>query len=220
MRNRTQTQIVAGGFACLALVAIWWFNGERGPRVDSKLHAAIGKALARQALDLSGGSGQITVITRDTEAFKQPAIDILLESFNREIRRGNGAVAATHLIQVDPLRPIQVPPGDFFEWIRRAPAGSVIVSLLGPPLLPEEQVNQLGAIKPRIVAFCPGNLVDYVDFRMLFERQLLHAAVISRPNVPSSQLNAVGRPQSFDQLYARVTANNLSALPVISSASR
>jgi len=217
MRNRSSTLVISGVVALLAVGAIWLFNFERGPRVEARLHRTIGQALAREALKLRGPSGGITVIGRDTEVFPQPAMDLLLASFEREIRRGGATIDTTRLIQVDPLRPVQVPPGDFFEWIRKAPAGSVIVSFLGPPLLPEDQVHQLGAIKPAIVAFCPGSMSDMVDVRMLFERRLLQAAILSRPeSTRATPSGPVVRPNSFDQLYTVVTAANLPAPPASS----
>ena len=154
------------------------------------------------------------MITRDTTAFRQPAADILLGSFKKEVRKAHATIAATQLIQVDPLRPVQVPSGDFVELIRKAPSGSVIVSFMGPPLLTEEQRSQLGAIKPRIVAFCSGNLADYIDLRALFDQQLLHAAVVSRPNAPGSTSNPEKPQQSFEQLYITVTATNPSSIPL------
>jgi len=57
-------------------------------------------------------------------------------------------------LEVDPLRPVAVPAGDFFQWIKNSTKGSVIVSLMGPPMLNETQLEQLGEVKPAIVAFC------------------------------------------------------------------
>jgi hypothetical protein len=162
--------------------------------------------------------GQLKVIARDTAAFKQPAADIQLQSFKKEIRRAGVAIAAMQLLQVDPLRPLEVPPGDFFESIRRAPSGSVIVSFMGPPLLSDEQRGELGGAKARIVAFCSGDLADHVDLRALFDQQLLHAAVVSRRSVADAPNS---RPaESFDQLYMSVSAADLSALPAPMAASQ
>ena len=174
--------------------------------------------MAQQALSLLGKGGQMKVIARDTAAFKQPAAEIQLHSFKKEIRRAGVAIAAMQLIQVDPLRPLEVPPGDFFESIRKAPPGSVIVSFMGPPLLSDEQRGELGAPKARIVAFCSGDLADHVDLRALFDQQLLHAAVVSRRSAGDSRNS---RPaESFDQLYMSVTASDLSALPSPIAAAR
>src|SRR5438093_1075733 len=213
MQNSRATEIVTGLTTLGALAFMVFSTCEWPSSPDRKLHTAIGKAMAREALNLLADGGQILVITRDTTAFRQPAADILLGSFKKEVRKAHATIAATQLIQVDPLRPVQVPSGDFVELIRKAPSGSVIVSFMGPPLLTEEQRSQLGAIKPRIVAFCSGNLPDYVDLRALFDRQLLHAAVVSRRNSEPPPSKAKAWTGSFDQLYMTATAADHSSLP-------
>jgi hypothetical protein len=213
MRNCKSTEIASVLVASVALAAIFFSSHEFAPRVDRKLHAAIGRALAKEALSLLGPGGKITVITRDTKAFPQPAIDVLLESFKRELRRADATLGATQLIQVDPLRPVAVPSGDFFELIRRSPAEHVIVSLLGPPLLTEEQRIRLGRVKPKIVAFCSGSVVENIALRQLFDAGLLHAAIVNRPSSATATGNQQKVADTFDQLYLAVRAANLSTLP-------
>jgi len=208
MRNRRSVEIVSVLAIGAALAVIVLSSHEFGPRADRKLHAAIGKALAKETLKLRGQAGPITVITRDTKAFPQPALEILQSSFNRELQSANASVATTKLIQIDPLRPTAVPAGDFFELIRRASAEQVIVSFLGPPQLSEEQRSKLDRVKPKIVAFCSDSQMENADLRPLFDAGLLHAAVMSKK--PSS--GAAGTPQTaqttFEQLYTTVTAAN------------
>jgi hypothetical protein len=135
-----------------------------------------------------------------------------MESFTRGVNQSKSLKLTTRLIQVDPLRPLQVPPGDFFELLRKSTPGSVIVSLMGPPVLSDEQRAQLGAVKAKIVAFCPGNLTDHVDLRPFFERQLLHAAVVSR-RFPTDGSTMKTPPVAYEDLYVSVTPGDLSALP-------
>lgn len=210
MRQRKSTEIIAAVVACGAVAAIFLSLCEFAPRLDRTLHASIGKALAKEALSLLGQGGQIKVITRDTETFRQPALDVLLESFSRDVRRANVVIAETQLIQTDPLRPIEVPPGDFFELIRRSRVGQVIVSLLGPPLLTEEQRSKLGRIQPKIVAFCPGRLAENVDLGRLFEAGLLHSAVVSRSASQLASEHHSKARRGFDELYRTVKAPELS----------
>jgi hypothetical protein len=187
-------------------------SGHWPPRPDSGLHKAIGLRLARQALDLCGATGQILVITRDTEAFPQPALELLLSSFQREVKRASGKPAALRRLQVDPLRPLEIPAGDFLELLRRGQAGQVLVSLLGPPLLSEEQWSQARPIKPKIVAFCPGSFVETMDLGRLFDSGFLHAAVVSRPVVAETTVNTGHSPRTLDQLYMTVTTLDRSQL--------
>ena len=175
--------------------------GRFPPRLDRGLHSAIGETLAREAIRLRGPEGKITLISRDTQSFRQPALDVLLKAFQREVGRQGVPIAFTQSLQTDPLRPAEVPSGDFFEAIRRAPAGHVIVSLLGPPLLSEEQRKKLGVIKPKIVAFCSGDLANTLDLRQLFQAGLLHAAVVSRPPTPAATKGLTKGSGAFDALY-------------------
>ena len=196
-----------------ALSAIFFTVHDFAPASDHRLHEMIGQALAKETLALLGNNpGPITVIARDTITFPQPAMAIAVESFKREIAKLHATIAAVEAIQVDPLRPALVPGGDFYELIRKAPPGSAIVSFLGPPLLSDAQRTQLGAIKPKIIAFCPGNLAEYVDLRSLFAARLLHAAVVAKPTRPGNADTATV-PTSFEQLYESVTADNLGNLP-------
>jgi hypothetical protein len=200
----------AGGAGLLA------WRGGLPPRLNPKPHAAVGQALARQALALLKPGGQITVITRDTTWFKNPASDVQLASFQRAIRKAGAVIGAIHALQADPISPVGVPSGDFFDFIRNTAPGNVIVSFMGPPLLSEAQRGQLGQSLPDIVAFCSGSLPERVDLRALFDQGLLRAAVVSRR--PRSALKPTTLQEWFDRSYVAVTAANLNDLPAPTSA--
>lgn len=204
MRNPRSTCLLSLLCALAAWIAFFITLCELPPRTDRGLHAAIGKTLALEAIRLMGPGGSIVLITRDTETFPQPAISVLTASFERAIRRAGARLADRHEIQLDPLRPVEAPPGDFFELIRRAAPGNVIVSLMGPPVLTEEQQTKLGVIRPKIVAFCAGNLAEIVDFNQLFEAGLLHAAVISRSPGPSAGAATTRGSSAYDRLYTLI----------------
>jgi hypothetical protein len=201
------------GMAMLAMAALIYLSNDvtLPPHLDPKPHEAAGRMLAQQALAVRDG-GPVTVITRDTTTFKNPAADIQLASVLKTLRRARVSVAAIHRLQVDPLRPVEVPPGDFFELIRKNPPGSVIVSLMGPPLLTEAQRAALGKIRPSIVAFCSGSLPDQVNLRLLFAQGLLKAAVVSRATPLPSAVNLHSQREWFDRSFVAVTATNLEAL--------
>ena len=205
---------VLAGMVALGACAAMYFTAPGGwpPRIEAKPHAASGWVLAQQALSLLGPGGQITVITRDTASFKNPALDIQRDSFTKAIRQARAPIASIQALALDPLRPVEVPAGDFFELIRTAPAGSVIVSFMGPPLLTDAQRRQLKEIKPRIVAFCSGSISDRVDLRGLFNQGLLHAAVVSRRNAGPASSRSRNRMEWFNASFLAVTATNLAGL--------
>ena len=196
--------ITVGGAAVIYLTA----RGGFGPGLDPKPHEAAGQVLAEQAIALLKPGGQITVLARDTSSFKNPASDILLHGFRDRLERAHTSIKTVQLLQVDPLRPVEVPSGDFFELIRKTAKGSVIVSLMGPPLLNEAQRLRLGEINPAIVAFCSGSLPDQVDLHTLFRQGLLHAAVVSRRH-PTVRSAVAGNTRGcFDQWFLAITPAN------------
>ncbi|MGH7973624.1 MAG: hypothetical protein ACREIC_33320, partial [Limisphaerales bacterium] len=166
MRDSKFVGITAAVVTLGAWSALWLAErGGFGPSFNPKPHESTGWVMARQALDLLKPGGQIVVITRDTAAFKNPASDAQLAGFNETLSERHVSVGKTLALQVDPLRRVEVPPGDFFELIRKAPPGTVIVSFMGPPLLSDAQRKQLGDAKPKIVAFCSGSFPERVDLK-------------------------------------------------------
>ena len=200
MRNRKVIDALSLGAIFISAGIIALSVWALPPKVDSKLYSEIGTVLARQALELLPSGGEILVIARETEAYPQPAMEIGLKEFQKQASRA-GVNVTVKRIQLDPLRSVEVPPGDFYEVIRRAKGKQVIVSLLGPPVLEPEQRSKLQQARPKIVAFCTGNLAEQSDLKEMFRSGLLHAAVVRKESPPTSG-------ESFDQLYAVVKADS------------
>lgn len=210
MRDNKVIQALAGLVTLGSVVAIVIVSrGGFAPGLEPHPHQAAGWAVARQALSLLKPGGQVMVITRDTTEFKNPATDFQLASFKQEMKRARVSISAVQLLQTDALRPMEVPAADFMDWINKSPAGSVIVSFMGPPVLTASQRKQLGEIKSAIVAFCPGSWPDRVNLKSLFDQGLLQSAIVSRRTPPSS-----AKPPSlqawFDRSFTVVTAANVA----------
>jgi hypothetical protein len=201
---------ILGAAAALVLTV----TGGSGPRLEPGPFREAGRVLAQQTLSELKPGGLLTVITRDTAAFQNPASDVLLKSFRNELSRSGVKIDATQAIEIDPLRPVSVPAGDFFQLINKSAKGSVLVSFMGPPVLNETQVSQLGEIKPAIIALCSGPVRDQVELRTLFSQGLLRAAVVSRRPVLAAPANSGTDRAAFDREFVAVTANNVTALPI------
>ena len=197
MRNRRSIDALAVticlGSMVFAALAVW----SRPPTTDSRVYSQVGKTLAQQALAVLPGGGRIVIIARDLQVYQQPAMEIALKEFRNAV--GRTAEIDTHFVQVDPLRPVEVPPGDFYEAIRRAKTNDVIVSFLGPPILEPEQQEKLTGNKRKIVALCTGNMAEQADLGDLARRGLLHAASVNRRLEGNTSKSATAL--SFDQLY-------------------
>ena len=214
MRDSKAIQGVAGlvtlGAAAIGCLIL---RGGLPPRLDARPHEAAGWYMAQQTLRHLQPGGQVILIARDTTAFKNPATEVQLASFRKVLRKARVTVGSIQSLQVDPLRPLEVPPGDFQELIRKAPKGSVIVSLMGPPpLLSSVQRQHLGETRPAIVAFCPGSVPERVNLPDLFEQGLLQTAVISRRNPSASAATPKSLQGWFDQAFVGIMSADATSL--------
>jgi len=198
----------------------WRLNGGLGPTLDPSPCQAVGRTLARQALKLLQPGGTITVITRDTMMFQNPATDVVMSSLKAELARAHAQVGSVESLQIDPLQPAVVPSRDFVQWIKKASKGGVIISFMGPPVLSETELKSLGEVKPAIVALCSGPVVEQVDLRSLFSQGLLQAAVVGKRAALCKPARSSNEREVFDSRFVEVTAGNLAALSSGSNVSR
>src|SRR5579883_909902 len=119
MRDNKAIAIGAGVIALGSAIGLWFCLGNGfGPPTDARLPQAVGEGLARQTLKLLKPGGKVTVITRDTVAFQNPSSDYALGAFRQVLRKAGVEVNSVQALQIDPLRPALVPPGDFLQWIK------------------------------------------------------------------------------------------------------
>lgn len=195
---------VVAGLAGLA--ALLWTYWSVPPGEDVRIPGHIGRELALETLRLRGSGGRVIALVRDTEEFPQKAVDIALKEFVGELGRAGVTVDTVRRFQVDPLRMVQVPPGDFFELMRRSKEGDVVVSFMGPPLLSEEQRANLGQVKPKVVAFCPGYLPRYINLSLMVERGILHGGVVALPDAAGDRYEG-----QYTRLVAGTPGNGTGA---------
>jgi hypothetical protein len=154
------------------------------------------------------------LITLDTTVYRSQATEAVLKGFFQVLRKKGISLAATNAIRLDPDRLPRVRSGDFLEILRRQGDRDVVISLLGPPLLSPEEKARLGDKRPRVAAFCPGPMPRQVNLRELFEQQLLHMAIISRPTISLTPPQSATPRAWFDYLYEVITMDNLGELPL------
>jgi hypothetical protein len=213
--KRNAKAIIAAPLILASLLFLHFTLHGFGPTSETAAHEALGETLAQEALKVRGSGGRITVIARDTSLQKNPFADAQLKSFQRTIRKAR-ATNSNVLVKLNPIRLTAVPPGDFFDLIKKRSEEDVIVSLIGPPGLSDKQVSLLGDKRPKILAVCSGWTPRQVDLRRIFEQGLLTTAVISRDE--SGKGAAGGSSESFNKSFALITPSNVSDLPLVARA--
>lgn len=214
MRDHRGIQALAIGTCAISVVIASWALGwiDVTPRPSGTLHQKIGQALAQEALAHAGSGGRVVVFARDTSEFEQPAMDLALRSFTAEMLKAGHPVTDLRLVAEDPLRPIHVPEGDLFDVLRKSSKGDVVVSLMGPVLLAEDQRLALGTPKASVIAFCPGSSAEVMDPAQLASMGLLHGGVLALP--PSNDPKQPNKtPDRFEALYRRMDSKALLQKP-------
>lgn len=209
MRNSRTINVVAVATTLAAWVGLHAYLHPGPPAMDRKPHEALGEVLAAEALARLKPGARLLVIARDPEPYQVPASAAQLESFESAILRGGGQIAGCHWIKLDPLRLPAVPPGDFFDLIRRGREDDVIVSFIGPPVLEMDQVSMLGTRRPQVLAVCTGEMPAQVDLVRIFDQHLLAVAVIDR-TPPSGPAASGGTRAEFDRRFRLVTGSDLA----------
>jgi hypothetical protein len=206
-------RIVAGLVTVASLATIYCvLNGPfSSPPIDKRAFEESGKLLAEQALAHLESEGTITVITRDTSDFKNPASDIQLASFRKVVEQAHATIGNVRKLQVDPLRPIAVPSTDFCEALRNTPPRGVVVSFVGLPMISNADRAKLGTEIPAVVAFCSGNLPNLADLKSLFQQGLLHVVVLDRSAAKQPSDEFPNLPSSSGQAFVTLTETNFSA---------
>jgi hypothetical protein len=212
MNNSKAVNAVAVVITLAAWSGLYLFLHPQPPALDRRPHEGVGEVLAAEAMKVLEPGARIVVIARDPLPFEVPASTAQLDSFLRALKRAGQSVANIHRIQLDPLRRMAVPPGDFFELMRRGGEHDVFVSLLGPPVLEGPQLAKLGNKRPRVLALCAGTIPEQVDLQALFAQRRLTAAVITRRDAPAR--STADSPQAaFEQMFTLIMIANLADLP-------
>ncbi len=212
MRNNKSLNWAAGIVAVLAGGWLAYFLLPSPPPIDPRPHLGVGEVLAAEAMRLGDSGSRVIAIVRDMVEFKVPAARAQLEGFQTALKAAGRAPAVLRVMKDDPLRVVAVQPGEFLEMLRQAKETDVFVSFLGPPVLAEEQARKLGPKRPKIVALCSGAMPGRVDLAKLFGQQLLHAAVVSKPDAPAGCAPADNNRKAFDSMFKIITPQNLAEL--------
>jgi hypothetical protein len=208
MKNRKTINIVAAATTMAAWYGLFLFFHPCPPPMDCRPHEATGEVLAGEAVKLLEPGARLIVIARDPGPFQVPASIAQLNAFLHALKRSGTQVAASRTFQVDPLRPVGVPAGEFFDLIRNGRDNDVIVSFLGPPVFSRDQLKKLGNKRPRILAVCSGGMQAQVDLRSIFEQKLLVVAIVSREDAPA-RARPGSKRSAFEQMFRLITPDNL-----------
>ncbi|HEX2972005.1 MAG TPA: hypothetical protein VHP11_06710 [Tepidisphaeraceae bacterium] len=197
-----------------AVVFLYLSMSPSAPIVEHRPFEALGQVAAEEAQKLIGNRGRIALITRDTDLYPNPQMDYICDAFYKAAAQMKLTLVSTNRLKIDPLNATRVPLGDYQALFMKLSERDVIVSLMGPPPVtsPEDRAK-IPEKRPKVVALCLGTIPRQINLRALFAQNLLHTAIINRPN-PETALPKSGDPHAwFDHFYEIMTPSNQNDLP-------
>jgi hypothetical protein len=170
--------------------------------------------VAEESIKLLGPQGRVILIVRDYQTFDVPAVESQARAFCRAIKSAGQTIAATNLIQLDPLRSTGVPPDGFLDTMQRAKEGDVIVSLLGPPNFTAAHLQKLKRKPVKVVAVCSGSLPRQINLKVLFDQGVLHLAMLNLERPLLRPADDAPARKWFDAYFKLITPEKTGDLPL------
>lgn len=214
MRNRP----LAGLALVLALsaVAVWllFFRRPDGPRLDLDPYRALGSVAAGEAQALSGGRGDLVLVTPDQSDGADPVLAAQVAAFRQALDRGGKArIAAVEEVKIDGFTAMQtggaLPPERYLALRRKHAAAAVLVLFFAFPPLSAAELDGLGKEGPRVLVVSAA-LPGYEQF---LARRAMDVAIVPRPAEAASPAapDTKGTPDPvravFDREYVILRAN-------------
>jgi hypothetical protein len=161
------------------------FFSQRPAKINLTLDQTVGEVVAGETSKLLNNQGQVVLITQDTSADFNEALDAQAKSFQKALRTKRGlTMEAIERIQRPPTnmnRENGLSKGQFLKVVQDHPNAAAIVSLMGFPQLQAEDIALLNPGKCKYVAVF--NSAVGIDLERLRAQQVMDLAVVARAEV-------------------------------------
>jgi len=185
------------------------------PKFDKRPILEAGQMIGEETLKLIGRKGNVVVVTMDNRYGK-----LQVNEFRRTIEKQPGAeMTAVEYVTNDQLAKgamgSALSSETFLKLIQKFSDVSAIVSLVGPPVLTDQEISRLDTKIPKVVVFAPLGF----GIRKLLEEQVVQVAIVPRvtplmaSTLPGTATTAAP-PQAGERYYEVVTPQTIQTRPV------
>lgn len=152
-------------------------------QLASDASEALGQRASEEVARLLGDKGQIAVLGLETAAGQAPTYVTLVEVFTKTLKAHHIKVASTKLIPGG-LSRLMLGPGpsgqEYRQLLAQAPNMGAIVSFVGPPALPLEELRLLQAKGPPLVVVDMFGVVKGPALPAMVEGNAVALAILAR----------------------------------------
>jgi hypothetical protein len=204
------------GVCVLAIIAsflsLFITQCERSPKVDVSRYAAASEGLARKMGQNLPSGTKMVLVTMDPSIDSQ-VFNAQLEGFDEGFKQYASGIKEIdrYVVKLEDMERgtgSGMPAKIYFDVIEKYPDVDVIASLVGIPLLTNEEIDSLPWELPQIHA-----LVLYgVGVKRAFDEGLISAAVLPRYEKIPEGPDPSDPEKLFDKYYQYVTEENYDGL--------
>jgi hypothetical protein len=189
-----------------------YFTQVNAAKYNVGLHQRVGEVLAEQTAAVVGRKGKVVVIAIETREW--PELKTQLDAFRAALRKLGDYELREYEMDTKDQPKYGVGSGlsgrRYVRTVKKNEKADAFVSFVGAPRLTREEMEELGNLKPKLVAEtrAPDNLP------YLFANKLVEVAVVSRFQFPSPGPRAPKTASEwFTNRFQVVAADAVGTLP-------
>ncbi len=211
-RNTKSIGLAVGSILVIAAAACWIYYREfKRPKHNVQLHQRVGQVMAEQTFKIVGSKGRLVLIT--IPSGPEPELATQLAAFKSTLAHLGKYEFRENELDTKDQPKYGVGNGlsgrRFVRTVNNNKSADGIVSFVGAPKLSDAEIGELKKI-PKFIAETrsPDQLPR------LFEKQLIHAAVVSRFIFPAPGRTEPKTPEEwFNKRYQVITAEVAQSIP-------
>jgi hypothetical protein len=164
--------------------------------------------LAEETAKLVNDTGQVIIVASDASPLKGGVVGQLEQSLKKQGPSLNVITERIKLPLPNGPEDVGLPADELNRILQKYPDATVIVSLVGLPVLKRQDLSQSRQKLPKLVVYSPMP----VGIKSLLEQGVIQVVVI--PGGSSvAQGQAVGTPGSFGARYQVITPDMIPSIP-------
>ncbi len=196
-----QKLLAALSVAVILASAVWIYFSQFATKVyNQKLHAAVGEAMAEQAVRILPHNAAILVVTM--KAKEAPEIGVQVKAFEKHLKTISPITVKNEIV-LDPGDNPKFRPGAglsakrLLKIARKNHGVDAIVSFVGAPSLTDEEIAELKSF-PKFFAETRSS----EKLKNLFDKKILQIAIVPRYQFPApGPRNPETSQQWFDRYF-------------------
>jgi hypothetical protein len=198
--NKPIKTVVAVLAVAAAVVSVYLATASRAPKIDLGPYSVLGAVTADETAKLVGNKGEVVLMSPDSGTYKNPSVEAQVKAFRDTLKQRGSFNLVVEKFPITPMLMLAtgggVPSEELFKALKVHPNAAAFVLFCRFPQMPDSELEELKKHSVKMVAVSSF----YPDYQRLLDRQLLHLAIVPRPDSADTASGKTVR-ERFDQQF-------------------